>query len=326
MDADAPSANMEVPERSSDERGCRRKLATPSTAAGIIDRRDLMEERQQPSDFKGRRRGFGPVMRFYMWLRINRSTGLAALTAIALVAVGIGTSRDSDGAASGVASSRPSSRPSSRGLDLRAGVAPSDVPSGTVDVGLDAGAVLSGTRHGVALDLADANRSVLAIILPDRFGRSTVLDAPSLDIAELGATAPASDPSNVRTYNGRPVRSVAVLHMRVTAYSPDERSCGASADGITASGYSVLTNGGFLVAADPRVLPLGSLVSIPGYDDGAIVPVLDTGGAIKGNRLDVLYPSHEIAVQWGVQELDVEVWEYADGLPSGFRRVRRAAK
>lgn len=318
MDADAPSANMEVPERSSDERGCRRKLATPSTAAGITDRRDLMEERQQPSDFKGRRWGFGPVVRFHMWLRINRGTGLAALTAIALVAVGIGTSRDSDGAASGVASSR--------GLDLRAGVAPSDVPTRTVDVGLDAGALLSGTRLGVALDIADAKLSVLAIILPDRFGRSTVLDAPSLVIAELGATAPASDPSNVRTYNGRPVRSVAVLHMRVTAYSPDERSCGASADGITASGYSVLTNGGFLVAADPRVLPLGSLVSIPGYDDGAVVPVLDTGGAIKGNRLDVLYPSHEIAVQWGVQELDVEVWEYADGLPSGFRRVRRPAK
>ena len=88
----------------------------------------------------------------------------------------------------------------------------------------------------------------------------------------------------------------------------------------------VLTNGGFLVAADPRVLPLGSLVSIPGYDSGAVVPVLDTGGAIKGNRLDVLYPTHEVAMRWGVQELDVEVWDYADGLPNGFRRVRRPSK
>jgi 3D (Asp-Asp-Asp) domain-containing protein len=119
---------------------------------------------------------------------------------------------------------------------------------------------------------------------------------------------------------------VAVVRMWVTAYSPDERSCGSSADGITASGYSVLTNGGALVAADPRVLPLGSLVCVPGYDDGGVVPVLDTGGAIKGNRLDVLYPTHELAVQWGVQELDVEIWDYADGLPSGFRRVRRPAK
>jgi len=80
------------------------------------------------------------------------------------------------------------------------------------------------------------------------------------------------------------------------------------------------------VAADPRVLPLGSLVSVPGYDGGSVVPVLDTGGAIKGNRLDVLYPTHEVAVLWGVQEIDVTVWDYADGLPNGFRRVRRPVR
>jgi 3D (Asp-Asp-Asp) domain-containing protein len=114
--------------------------------------------------------------------------------------------------------------------------------------------------------------------------------------------------------------------MRVTAYSPDERSCGDSADGITASGYSVFTNGGFLVAADPKVLPLGSLLSVPGYDDGSVVPILDVGGAIKGNRLDVLFPTHEIAMEWGIRDLDVTVWEYADGLPNGFKRLRRPSK
>ncbi len=116
------------------------------------------------------------------------------------------------------------------------------------------------------------------------------------------------------------------MRMVVTAYSPDFRSCGASADGITASGYSVLTNGGCLVAADPHVLPLGSLVSVPGYDGGAVVPVLDTGGAIKGNRLDVLYATHEVAMRWGVQEVVVELWEYADGKPHGFRRLRRPSR
>jgi 3D (Asp-Asp-Asp) domain-containing protein len=130
----------------------------------------------------------------------------------------------------------------------------------------------------------------------------------------------------VREFNGRPVRAVDTIRMRVTAYSPDERSCGASADGITASGYSVFTNGGALVAADPRVLPLGSLVSIAGYEGGAVVPVLDVGGAIKGNRLDVLHATHEVAMQWGVRDLEVTVWEYADGLPNGFKRLRRPSK
>ena len=126
--------------------------------------------------------------------------------------------------------------------------------------------------------------------------------------------------SDVQWFNNRPVRPVATMSMLVTAYSPDERSCGKWADGITASGYSVWTNGMKLVASDNAVLPLGSLVSIPGYDNGAVVPVLDRGGAIKGNRLDVLYPTHEQALQWGVQRLEVTVWEYADGKPNDFRQ------
>lgn len=130
----------------------------------------------------------------------------------------------------------------------------------------------------------------------------------------------------LRSFDARPVRAVRTVRMIVTAYSPDERSCGTSADGITASGYSVHVNGGCLVAADPKVLPLGSLVSVPGYDSGAVVPVLDTGGAIKGNRLDVLFPTHDEAVRWGRRALDVTIWEYDDGRPSGFRRVRRASR
>ncbi len=130
----------------------------------------------------------------------------------------------------------------------------------------------------------------------------------------------------LRSFDARPVRAVRTVRMTVTAYSPDERSCGTSADGITASGYSVHVNGGCLVAADPKVLPLGSLVSVPGYDGGAVVPVLDTGGAIKGSRLDVLFPTHDEALRWGRRTLDVTIWEYDDGRPSGFKRVRRAPR
>ena len=127
---------------------------------------------------------------------------------------------------------------------------------------------------------------------------------------------------SARHFNGRPITPVRTLRMRVTAYSPDERSCGRHADGITSSGYSVETNGGQLVAADARWFRFGSLISIPGYAEGQVVPVLDRGGAIKGNRLDVLYPLHERARQWGVQYLYVTEWAYADGLPVGFRRPR----
>ncbi len=49
-----------------------------------------------------------------------------------------------------------------------------------------------------------------------------------------------------------------------------------------------------------------------------VVPVLDRGGVIKGHRLDVLFPTHEAAMQWGVRRLEVTVWEYADGQPNNF--------
>ncbi|HVP73469.1 MAG TPA: 3D domain-containing protein [Phycisphaerales bacterium] len=124
--------------------------------------------------------------------------------------------------------------------------------------------------------------------------------------------------SEIRMFNGRPVRAARTITMLVTAYSPDERSCGESADGITASGYSVWTNAMKMVAADTDVLPFGTLLSVPGYDNASIVPVLDRGGAIKGNRLDVLFPTHEQAERWGVQRLTVTVWEYADGQPGDF--------
>jgi 3D (Asp-Asp-Asp) domain-containing protein len=131
-----------------------------------------------------------------------------------------------------------------------------------------------------------------------------------------------TDP-NVRWFNGRPVRPVRTMWMTVTAYSPDARSCGDSADGITATLHSVETNGFRLVAADPRVLGYGSMITVPGYDNSQIVPVLDCGGAIKGRRLDLLFPTHEEAIKWGKKKLKVTIWGFADGKPAENPRKLR---
>jgi 3D (Asp-Asp-Asp) domain-containing protein len=109
-------------------------------------------------------------------------------------------------------------------------------------------------------------------------------------------------------FNGMVVHPVRTMRMLVTAYCPCRKCCGKHADGITASGYSVWVNGGKMVAADTRVLPFGSLLSIPGYHGGEIVPVLDRGGKIKGRRLDVLFPSHRQAQRFGKRWVDVQVY------------------
>jgi 3D (Asp-Asp-Asp) domain-containing protein len=187
---------------------------------------------------------------------------------------------------------------------------------------------VDGTGNRVP-DAAEITVSTEVVAEPDVavIGEASVITDPLAAPPEREASVPsenawASDPE-IRWFNGRPVRPKRVMWMVTTAYSPDERSCGDSADGITASLHSVWTNGMKLAAADTRLLPMGSMISVPGYDQGRIIPVLDRGGAIKGHRLDLLYPTHEIARKWGKQRLPVTVWEYADGEPShDYRKVR----
>jgi 3D (Asp-Asp-Asp) domain-containing protein len=96
--------------------------------------------------------------------------------------------------------------------------------------------------------------------------------------------------------------------MRCSAYCQCKVCCGPKACGITASGKPVSANGGKFVAADKRI-PFGTMLEIPGYADGQPVPVLDRGGAIKGNRLDLYFPTHQQARNWGVRYIDVIVYQ-----------------
>lgn len=81
----------------------------------------------------------------------------------------------------------------------------------------------------------------------------------------------------------------------VTAYCCEKYAhiCGEG-HGITKSGLPV--QAGVTVAADPDVLPLGTVLYIEGV---GIRIVQDTGGAIKGNKLDVALPTHEEALHFG---------------------------
>jgi 3D (Asp-Asp-Asp) domain-containing protein len=95
------------------------------------------------------------------------------------------------------------------------------------------------------------------------------------------------------------------IEMRVTAYCPCPSCCGEYSDGITANGYEIQPGDTF-VAADRRY-PFDTEMLIPGYSNSQPVKVLDRGGAIKGNRLDVFFATHQEALQWGVQYLKVNV-------------------
>lgn len=96
-----------------------------------------------------------------------------------------------------------------------------------------------------------------------------------------------------------------VIRMRVTGYCPCSKCCGEYADGVTASGHKIQP-GDVFVAADKRY-DFGTEMIIEGYGDGETVKVLDRGGAIKGNRIDAFFHTHQEALEWGVRNIDVKV-------------------
>ena len=95
------------------------------------------------------------------------------------------------------------------------------------------------------------------------------------------------------------------VRMRVTAYCPCPVCCGPLAQGITANGR-VIRPGDRFVAA-PKQYPFGTEVIVPQYNRAQPIKVLDRGGAITGNHLDLFFASHAKAVKWGVKYLNVKV-------------------
>ncbi len=84
----------------------------------------------------------------------------------------------------------------------------------------------------------------------------------------------------------------------VTAYS---LKCDAPGPLTRAGTHPVA---GHTIAADPRVLPLGSIVHIEGLGERM---VQDVGGAVKGRQLDLFVGSCSEARRWGRQTRRVRV-------------------
>lgn len=61
-----------------------------------------------------------------------------------------------------------------------------------------------------------------------------------------------------------------------------------------------------VVAVDPQVIPLGSRLYVEGY---GFARALDTGGDIKGNRIDVFLETKEQTRRWGVRRVRVYILE-----------------
>ena len=124
---------------------------------------------------------------------------------------------------------------------------------------------------------------------------SSTESSSSASSSESSSTTESStgESSTPGTGSGR------VLQMESTAYSWRE----AGASNLSATGID-LSKESNVVAVDPSVIPLGSLVKVSGY---GFAIAGDTGGAIQGNIIDVHFDSVDQCRLWGRRQVTVEI-------------------
>ncbi|MEA4816135.1 MAG: 3D domain-containing protein [Lachnospiraceae bacterium] len=98
------------------------------------------------------------------------------------------------------------------------------------------------------------------------------------------------------TDSGRITYTKAV-NVTATGYTPYDAGC----NGITATGTKAEYG---VIAVDPNYIELGTKLFIPGY---GYAVAEDTGGAIKGSRIDLCYNTTEEAFSWGVKNVTVYI-------------------
>ncbi len=165
--------------------------------------------------------------------------------------------------------------------------------------------IITGAIFGIGLFSASANASTLVNTDGLTIQQATGIHAPiknTFTYEQPMQTLQRASGNEKRTIQAQPeVKAATELQVVATAYCASE----AGNSDLTAAGYDITKNPSMkLIAVDPKVIPLGTKVWVEGYGE-AIAG--DTGGKIKGNRIDVLMPSINQANQWGRKTVTVRI-------------------
>lgn len=139
------------------------------------------------------------------------------------------------------------------------------------------------------------NREIEQIVRGDR-----IVAGPVTEVVKVGTKVPrsvvaAAPAPSISVDVSRGGRSLAMV---ATAYATGD---GGGAGWRTATGTGVYRG---IVAVDPRVIPLGTRLYVDGYGPAVAA---DTGGAIKGNRIDLAFNSVSEANQFGRRTVVVHI-------------------
>ncbi|SCX60834.1 LysM peptidoglycan-binding and 3D domain-containing protein [Lysinibacillus fusiformis] len=135
---------------------------------------------------------------------------------------------------------------------------------------------------------------------PEETVSSTSNTAPKDSAPEATAPSTSTTASKENAPEANKTASKEII-VEASAYTASCEGC----SGITATGMNLKANpNAKVISVDPAVIPLGSKVYVEGYGE-AIAG--DTGGAIKGKRIDVFFPSQQDAINFGVKQIKVTI-------------------
>lgn len=111
-------------------------------------------------------------------------------------------------------------------------------------------------------------------------------------------TATTAQPTQSQSAPSNDARTMTV---EATAYTANCTGC----SGVTANGTDLRANpDAKVIAVDPSVIPLGTKVWVEGYGEAIAA---DTGGAIKGNRIDLFIANENEANEWGRRTVTIKI-------------------
>ncbi|MET1248766.1 peptidoglycan-binding protein [Sporolactobacillus sp. STCC-11] len=140
---------------------------------------------------------------------------------------------------------------------------------------------------------------------PKNIATATPTDTPKKDQTQFASKQATSQPvKKTRVIRkSETVAAVKEFYANSTAYTARCTGC----SGTTATGINLLKNpNAKVIAVDPSVIPLGTKLYVEGY---GYAVAGDTGGAIKGRKIDVFFNDNSTALQWGRRTVKVKILE-----------------
>lgn len=150
----------------------------------------------------------------------------------------------------------------------------------------------------ILLTLISFSLVAIRIIIGEKFtSTDNEIIAGDYEVIEAVTCATTQEPKS---------KLISLGEYKITAYCPCVKCCGVwsaehpshqGTDYVQKTASGTIPTEGRTIAADPSVLPYGTVVVVDGYE----YVVEDTGGAMNGNAIDIYFSSHEAALEWGVQ-------------------------